>query len=174
VNRTFVRRGETVEVVFGRALLTDDDSIRILGKLTETGNPLYWELTFSDPLGTRPAAQVPHLAYLEYDWIQARLFRVDGPSRQEIQDLRPQEHKLIRYMDQRNRANGNVPVMCTYEELLAAIWGEEHYHTETEVNHLVWELRQKLGPSPKDPQFLETLRGLGYRLVTHPRTNDEM
>jgi hypothetical protein len=28
-------------------------------------------------------------------------------------------------MDQHNRANGNVPVMCTYEELLGAIWGEE-------------------------------------------------
>ena len=174
VNRTFVRHGTTVEVVFGRALLTDGDSIRILGKLTETGKPLYWELTFGDPLGTRPAGQMPHLAFLEYDWIQAKLFRVDGSSRQEIQDLRPQEHKLIRYMDQRNRANGNVPVMCTYEELLIAIWGEEPYHTETEVNHLMWELRQKLEPSPKDPQFLETVRGLGYRLITYPRTNNEM
>lgn len=168
VNRTFVRQGETVEVVFGRALLTDGDSIRILGKLTETGEPLYWELIFSDPLGTRPATQVPHMAYLEYDWIQAKLFLVDGPTRQEIHDLRPQEHKLIRYMDQRNRANGNVPVMCTYEELLIAIWGEEPFHTEADVNHLVWELRQKLELRPKDPQFLETVRGLGYRLVTHP------
>ena len=171
VNRTFVRRGSVVEAVLGRASLTEGDSIRILGKLTEAGDPFYWELAFRDPLGTRPAGRAPHIAYLEYDWIQARLFRVDGPHRQEIHDLRPQEHKLIRYMDQRNRANDNVPVMCTYEELLGAIWGEELHHTETEVNHLIWELRKKLEPDPKEPRFVETVRGLGYRLVTRPHKN---
>ena len=171
VNRTLVRRETEVEVVRGRASLTEGDCIRILGKLTETGDPLYWELTFNDPLGTRHAGHVPSVGYLEYDWIQARLFRVDGTSRQEIHDVRPQEHKLIRYMDQRNRANGNVPVMCTYEELLTAIWGEEPHHTETEVNHLIWELRKKLEPDPKEPKFLEMARGLGYRLVTRSLTN---
>jgi hypothetical protein len=166
VNRTFVRRGSKVEVVYGRALLTPGDCIRILGKLTEESDPLYWELTFSDPLGTWPAGQVGPIAYLEYDWIQAKLFRIEGAVQQEVHDLRPQEHKLIRYMDQRNRANDNVPVMCTYEELLAAIWGGEIAHTESEVNRLIWELRQKLELNPREPKFLETVRGLGYRLVT--------
>lgn len=168
VNKTFVQRGPTVAIVQGRASLVDGDIIRILGRLPDTGAPLYWELTFQDPLKTRPAAQAPRVAHLEYDWIQARLFRIDGPHRQEIHDLRPQEHKLIRYMDQRNRANGNVPVMCTYEELMAAIWGEEVAHTEPEINRLVWELRQKFEPDPKEPQFLQTVRGLGYRLETRP------
>lgn len=95
---------------------------------------------------------------------------VDGPDRQEIRGLRPQEHKLIRYIDQRNRANGGVPVMCSHEELNTAIWGEDTSHTETEVNHLVWELRQKLEPDPKEPRFLQTVRGLGYRLVTRSQT----
>ena len=71
-------------------------------------------------------------------------------------------------MDQRNRANGNVPVMCTYEELIAAVWGDEIGHTETEVNHLVWRLRKKIELDPKDPQFLQTVSGLGYRLETQP------
>ncbi len=166
LNRTFRRRESEIEVVQGRARLEDWNSVLILGKLTESGEPSYWELTFRDPMGTRPSMQLPVLAYLEYDWIQAKLFRVSGPKRQEIQDLRPQEHKLIRYMDQRNRANGNVPVMCTSEELLAAVWGEEALHTDTDLAHLVWELRQKLEPNPKEPRFLETVRGLGYRLVT--------
>jgi hypothetical protein len=174
VNRTFVRRGSEVQVVQGRALLNEGESIRILGKLTETGEPCYWELTFSDPLGTRPAGRPPQLAYLEYDWIEARLFRADGARRQEIHELRPQEHKLIRYMEQRNRANGNVAVMCSYEELLSAIWGEEAYHTEGEVNHLIWELRKKLEPDPKVPRFLETVRGLGYRLITSPIARAEV
>jgi hypothetical protein len=166
LNRTLRRRESDIEVVQGRAQLEDGDCVLILGTLTEAGKPSYWELTFRDPLGTRPAMQLPVLAYLEYDWIQAKLFRVSGTKRQEIQDLRPQEHKLIRYMDQRNRANDTVPVMCTSEELLTVVWGEETLHTETDLVHLIYELRKKLEPDPKEPRFLETVRGLGYRLAT--------
>lgn len=166
MNPTFIRRHADREMVHGRALLGEGESILLVGKLVEGGDPLYWELTFSDPLGTKPTGYQPPPVTLEYDWLQAKLFRVDGRVRQEIPDLRPQEHKLIRYMDQRNRANDNVPVMCTYEELLAALWGEEAHHTENDINHLVWELRKKLDPDPKEPKFLETVRGLGYRLVT--------
>ena len=54
--------------------------------------------------------------------------------------------------------------------LIAAIWGEEALHTEADVNHLIYELRQKLEPNPKEPEFLQTVRGLGYRLVTRPLT----
>ena len=167
VNRTFVQRKGIMQAVQGRALLAEGDAVRILGKLIEGGEAAYWELTFHDPLITHPAEDASPLVHLEYDWIQARLFRVDGPSQQEIHNLRPQEHKLIRYMDQRNRANSAVPVMCTYEELIAAIWGEDASRTESEINHLVWELRKKIEPDPKEPLFLETVRGLGYRLVTH-------
>jgi hypothetical protein len=153
--------------VLGRAHLVDGDCILILGKLTESGDPFYWELTFRDPMGTQPTIHLLMGSYLQYDWIQAKLFQVISSKRQEILDLRPQEHKLIRYMDHRNRANNYVPVMCPSEELLTAIWGEEAPHTETDLAHLVWELRKKLEPNPKEPRFLVTVRGLGYRLVTH-------
>lgn len=169
VNRTFLQRVHNMEVVTRRTQISDGDVIRILGRLTEDGKPLYWELTFRDPLKTQPASHelVPFATpFLEYDWIQAKLFRVDGGGgRQEISGLRPQEHKLIRYMDQRNRKNGNQPVMCEYEELITAIWEEDVTRTNTDVNHLIWELRQKLELDPKEPQFLQTERGLGYRLV---------
>jgi len=166
VNRTFLRRTSGVQIVEGRAPLADGDVIRVLAGVSDSGEPAYWELTFSDPLGTRPAEPVREAAYLEYDWIPARLYRVVSGARQEIEKLRPQEHKLVRYMDQQNRANGNVPVMCGYEELMTAIWGEVAGHTETEVNHVIWELRQKIEPKPNQPQFLQTVKGLGYRLET--------
>jgi hypothetical protein len=168
VNRTFLERDQSVKIVNGREQLADGDIIRILGKLTEGGNPIYWQLTFHDPLKTRRAVQINTTEYLEYDWIQARLFRAAGTKREEISALRPQEHKLIRYMDQRNRANDNTPVMCTFDELVTAIWGDEPYHTEGELTHIIWELRQKLEPDSKEPCYLQTMRGLGYRLVTRP------
>lgn len=169
VNRTFVQRGQSVNVVNGRVLITDGDIIRVLGRLTEGGEPIYWELTFRDPLKTQPAdpkAAPSATPQVEYDWVQAKLFRSNGATREEISGLRPQEHKLIRYMDQRNRANGYVPVMCKYDEIIAALWEEDVTRTERDVNHLVWELRQKIEPDPKEPQFLLNERNLGYRLVT--------
>jgi len=46
--------------------------------------------------------------------------------------------------------------------------GEEAFHTQDELNLLVWELRQKIELDPKEPRFLQTERGLGYRLETRP------
>lgn len=172
INKTFVRRAYGVEIVEGRAPLEHGDVIQILGRLPEKGEPLYWELTFLDPLKTHPAEGRSSAVYLEYNWIQAKLFRIEGSQRVEIEDLRPQEHKLIRYMDQRNRANGNVPVMCLYDELIEATWGDEFGHTEAEINQLVWRLRQKIELDPAQPCFLQTVRGLGYRLETRPSSSN--
>jgi hypothetical protein len=168
VNRTFIKRGSNVEIVNGRAVVTNGDVISILGRFTEDGEALYWDLTFRDPMKTQPFDGTIHEICLAYDWIQAKLFRFEGPHRYEISNMRPQEHKLIRYMDQRNRTNGDVPVMCTYEELFTAVWGDEPDHTEAEVNHLVYELRQKIEVDLKEPCFLQSVRGLGYRLVARP------
>ncbi len=165
VNRTFIRRGEKTEPVEGKEMLRDGDVILVLGQLEEERGPSYWEISLRDPFKTRPVGQAPRLSRLEYDWVSARLFRVDAV-REEITGLRLQEHKLVRFMDSRNRSNGGQPVMCTYEELLSAIWGNDAVHGEEEVNHLVWELRKKVEPDPSKPVFLQTVRGLGYRLVT--------
>jgi hypothetical protein len=171
VNKTFLQSENGTEVVYGRSPLVHGNKILILGRLIEDKEPLYWELTFFDPLKTERAEGAPSVAYLEYDWIQARLFRVEGSHREEIHHLRPQEHKLLRYMDQRNRANGNVPVMCEYEELITAIWCEEVNHNQDEIVRLVYDLRQKVETDSQKPRFLQTVPGMGYRLVTRPLAN---
>jgi DNA-binding winged helix-turn-helix (wHTH) protein len=165
VNGTFVQRGGVVEMVKGRAPLGDGDVIRVLAKLTDAGEPVYWELAFLDPLKTQPAGVTRRGACLEYDWVQARLLLVDGAKRVPIV-LRPQEHKLIRYMAQRNAANGKVPVLCTHQELITAVWGERTHHGSDDLNHLVWGIRQKVPDSVEAPGFLEAERGMGYRLRT--------
>lgn len=87
--------------------------------------------------------------------------------------MHPQEHKQTRYTAQHNQNNGHVPVMCSYEEPLTAVRGEDTHHTERDINHLIWELRNKRELDPKVPRILETVRGLGYRLVTPPKTKEE-
>lgn len=174
VNRSFLRHEPDgpLEVVQGRMPLRDGEVVCILGQLLEEGGQRYWELTFHDPAVTKPAgaAEAPvSTAHLEYDWSQARLYRIEHGHRQELGPLRPQEHKLIRYMAQRNRANDGEPVVCTIEELIEAVWnGGESSAPVADLTHLVWELRRKMELDYRKPQFLEIVRGLGYRLQLRP------
>jgi DNA-binding winged helix-turn-helix (wHTH) protein len=172
VNRTFIRheRNQPLEVVQGRIPLHDGETVCILGQLLDDGGQRYWELVFHDPAITRPAGplDVPaSTAYLEYDWSLAKLYRIEHGHRQELGPLRPQEHKLVRYMAQRNRSNDGEPVLCTFEELLTAVW-DENATSDTDLTHLVWQLRKKIERDYHKPQFLEIVRGLGYRLWLRP------
>ena len=48
--------------------------------------------------------------------------------------------------------------------LLTQVWGEDSFITERTVDvHIRW-LRQKIEPEPSTPQYLRTVRGLGYKL----------
>jgi hypothetical protein len=64
VNRTFIERTQQTEIVSGRMPLQEGDTIKVLGLLTEEGDPLYWELTFRDPLRTNRVVNDSPVAYL--------------------------------------------------------------------------------------------------------------
>ncbi len=51
------------------------------------------------------------------------------------------------------------------DELLNGVWGYNSMPTTRTVDvHVAW-LRQKIEPNPKQPQFLLTMHGLGYKFV---------
>jgi len=166
VNGTFVRRRDKLERVHGRVELADGDAVCIVASLSEDRKPTYWELSFDDRGRTRAASLQPRPACLAYDREQARLFLVRGSSREEI-PLRPQTHRLVRFMAERNAAAGGSPVLCTHAELMEAVWADEPHHTREELNKLFWELRRKLEPL-QAPELFESERGLGYRMKSCP------
>jgi two-component system response regulator RegX3 len=56
------------------------------------------------------------------------------------------------------------------EELLAEVWGyakATRLETRTVDIHMA-KLRRKIEPHPKEPQFLVTVRGAGYKLLAQP------
>lgn len=180
VNGTLVWRDGVEERVIGRRRLDDGDVIRIVGDLTDD-QLLYWELRFVDPHRTQSApVDLRNLIApgegmcLEYDWVQARVYRNQDGVQTEIAGLRPQAHQLIRYMSEVSRKNGGTPVACSYAELIRALWGEreewEPYRTYTEqdVRYVVSDVRRLIEPDPANPCLLETVRGFGYRLVICP------
>ncbi|MEI4802402.1 response regulator transcription factor [Bacillus sp. NPDC077411] len=50
-------------------------------------------------------------------------------------------------------------------ELLEAVWGFTHYVDDNTVSVHVRRIRERIEEDPSQPQFLLTVRGLGYKLV---------
>ena len=70
-------------------------------------------------------------------------------------------------MQQKNQNNKNTVVMCSFEEIIEAIWEDQKMiHSKNDVNHLIAGLRKKIEPSATEPKFLQNIRGMGYRLIT--------
>lgn len=164
-NGTFLRQGTSMLEVRGTQALIHGDVICILARLSQTGPPVYWELFFDHREGTTPIAAV---ARLEYDWAGARLYRIERTRRVEIGNLRPQVHLLLRYMLRRNRDNDGTPTACTREELMHAIWGDEPLRDPQEISALILDLRRHVELDPASPRFVETVKGIGYRLELRP------
>ncbi len=165
-----VRAGRVVEVDSG-IVLDDGDAVRFAAQpmTPDIAGASAWEIEFHDPQHTRPAIGVSVPLFLEYDRVGARLFRVRAGVAEEIMHLRPQEHQLVRHMDATNAASGYVTALCTHDDISAALWGDEAFnHGEAEIARIVWGLRQKIEVDASEPHVLQTVRGLGYRLVTRP------
>jgi len=88
--------------------------------------------------------------------------RVDLRSTEVFRDGRPLElsaleFKLLRYFI------GHRGVTISRDELLNAVWGYNAMPLSRTVDvHVAW-LRQKLEPSTRHPQYINTVHGLGYR-----------
>jgi DNA-binding winged helix-turn-helix (wHTH) protein len=164
-NGTFLKRNNLMQKISGEIKLQDNDCIMILGEINEDKDPKYWQLSYIDPLATKDI--VNEQATIVYDWIQAKVIITRHGKQEVINSLTPLEHKLLRYMDQKNKQNSNVPVMCTYDELISAIWDDVYAHTPNDVNHIVAALRKKIEKDYKNPVILTNIRGLGYRFITN-------
>ena len=54
---------------------------------------------------------------------------------------------------------------CSYEEILADVWGEAFVRNPEYVHAYIWQLRQKIERYPKKPAYVKSVRGVGYRFV---------
>lgn len=89
---------------------------------------------------------------VDVDGLQASL-------RGEPLTLTPKEFDVLAYLVKRpNR-------VISREHILDAVWGVE-YPTETRtVDMQISHLRDKIEPNPKEPVYLQTVRGFGYKLT---------
>ena len=168
VNGTFLRRGGELQRVAGRTTIRDGDVVCVLASVSGAGEKRFFELAFrqaADSQATQAVQLEPEGGCLSYDEREARLLLVRGGERHEIR-IRAQAHRLVSFMAARN-AETRSPALCTHEELMHAVWGDEPMHTREELARLFWELRRKLEPLGA-AALIESERRRGYRLRTCP------
>jgi two-component system alkaline phosphatase synthesis response regulator PhoP len=92
---------------------------------------------------------------------------VDFKSAEVTRDGRPvplsaREFQLLRYLIEHRGS------LVSRDELLTEVWGYEALPSTRTVDvHMAW-LRQKLEANPRHPEYILTLRGLGYKFAGQP------
>jgi len=77
-------------------------------------------------------------------------------------ELTPKEYDLLRML------MSNKGIVLTRELLLDKVWGYDFAGDTRTVDVHVVRLRQKLEDDPAHPRYIETVRGVGYRMREHP------
>ena len=61
--------------------------------------------------------------------------------------------------------SGNIGRVVGRERLYEAVWGEDSFGCDNTVMVHIRHLREKLERDPSSPEYIITVKGLGYKLV---------
>ncbi len=150
-------RGQLVDRVVGLKLGADDYLVkpfeamellaRIEALLRRAGN------------GAAPPAGTAGATRFEFDDVTVDTRKAEVMKGGVAVELSAKEFHLLRYFLEHRGAT------ISRDELLQEVWGYEHTPSTRTVDvHVAW-LRQKLETSPKTPQLILTVHGLGYKFV---------
>lgn len=99
-------------------------------------------------------AQTTKIGALDIDPEGCRVMK-DG---KEI-ELTAREFEILQYMAQ------NIGRVISRERLYEAVWGEDSYGCDNTIMVHIRHLRKKMESNPASPEYLITMKGLGYKLV---------
>ena len=74
-------------------------------------------------------------------------------------DLSPREFRILKYFVEHPGA------VVSRDQLLNGVWSYNSFPSTRTVDQHIAKLRQKIEPTPADPQFLVTIHGVGYKFL---------
>lgn len=74
-------------------------------------------------------------------------------------ELTAREFEILHYLAQ------NTGRVISREHLYEAIWGEDSFGCDNTIMVHIRHLREKVEDNPEKPQYIITMKGLGYKLV---------
>jgi len=85
--------------------------------------------------------------------------RLEVSRRGERVQLTATEQRLLFYLVE------NASQVLTNEQILETVWGSEYVNEVDYVKLYIWRLRQKIEDDPRQPKYILTERGIGYRFA---------
>lgn len=76
----------------------------------------------------------------------------------ELINLTPTEYKILLLLA------SNLGTVFSTEEIFEKIWEEKYFESNNTVMVHIWRLREKIEENPKEPKFIETIWGVGYKI----------
>jgi two-component system alkaline phosphatase synthesis response regulator PhoP len=144
-------RGQTVDKVVGLKLGADDyvtkpfEMVELLARIEAK-------------LRRAPTPIRPADGY-QFGDLRVDFRRAEVTKQGDALNLSAREFQLLRYFIEHRGA------ALTREELLNEVWGYNAMPSTRTVDvHVAW-LRQKVEPTPRHPQFILTVHGLGYKFA---------
>jgi DNA-binding response OmpR family regulator len=92
---------------------------------------------------------------------------IDPASREVRVDGQPVELTKLEF-DILDALSANPRVVLSRQQLLGRVWGPAWFGDEHVVDVHIANLRRKLGDDPRRPQYIRTVRGVGYRMEAGP------
>jgi DNA-binding response OmpR family regulator len=143
-------RGEEVDRVVGLTIGADDYLVKPFSPRELVARI---KALLRRPRGMATNAAAAPVSGLEVDEPR-RLVRVDGAP----VELTALEFDLLAFLAR------DPGVVVRRSSLLERLWGSEFVADDHLVDVHIANLRRKLGDDPASPRFIETVRGVGYRL----------
>ena len=75
--------------------------------------------------------------------------------------LTPVEFRLLVYLV------SNADKICSFEQILAAVWGDDREGSHSYVHVYISHLRGKIEEDTKKPRYIQSVHGVGYIFETH-------
>jgi DNA-binding response OmpR family regulator len=159
-----IREVSDVPIVMLTARGQDEDIVRGLeyGADDYLTKPFSIKVLLAHARAVLRRAALPAVEYAEPTTYADDFLTVDLKERRvtvggEPVKLTPTEYRLLAYLVQ------NAGQVLTFTQILQNVWGWEYQDDLDYVRVYVWHLRQKLEQDPKDPKYIQTEIGVGYR-----------
>lgn len=161
---THVREVSDIPIIFLTARIEEEDKILGLGlgaddyvvkpfSLLEIGSRVNAQLRRFLTYSTSARKTLLKNGDLELDCDNYKVLKSG-----ELLDLNPKEFKILALLME------NPGKVFTKKQLYESIWEDVYYGDSNTIMVHISHLREKIEENPKEPKYLKTIRGIGYRM----------
>jgi len=105
----------------------------------------------------RRAAQPPSGSSFQFGDVHMDFSRHEVARAGQVIDVTPNEFRLLRVLIEHRGA------LLSIDQLIQLVWGPDIFLTDRVIYTHINNLRAKIEPEPKEPRYIVSVRGAGYR-----------